>query len=148
MYITLLILLLSTSVWAAPAQIMASVNNRVAKSGSVDALLGEEVTLYVAIRRGRVWYSDAPRLQNVSRRRVKPLSALGEEISVQWFKVEPRPFHVNITPPNEGNPAYSNSVLFGPNHGKWLGYDTLEYLERPVEGETSSQLIFEDYFWR
>jgi len=41
-------------------------------------------------------------------------------------------FHTETAPPNLGNPAYSNSVLFGRRHGRWLGYDTLEYAEHAL----------------
>jgi hypothetical protein len=34
---------------------------------------------------------------------------------------------------NNGNRIYSNSIMFGPNHGRWLGADTLEYDEVPLK---------------
>lgn len=110
----------------------------------VAARLGEKVTAWAVLRlhEGRRWqlYSDAPAL-SLRRRRyrrgrrgaagLKPLSALGR-LRVRWWRVEPRPHHVKTRPPNPGNPAYSNAHLFGPKHGSWLGYDTLEYKETPI----------------
>lgn len=98
-----------------------------ATTGPIEARFGEAVELFPAVRVGRRWYADVP----IRRRKVRPLAELGE-VRVSWRLVEPRPHHVDTAPPNPGNPAYSNNVLFGPDHGKWLGYDTIEYIETPV----------------
>ena len=58
-----------------------------------------------------------------------------------WSQVEPHPHHVAVPPPNPGNPAYSNAILFGPQHGRWLGYDTIEYHETVVPNATTSRLV-------
>ncbi len=108
--------------------------------GSLEARLGEQVTLYAAVRRGRVWYTDAPRVRGVARSRVRPLADL-QPASVQWLLVEPRMHHVETRPPNFPNPAYSNSVLFGRDHGRWLGYDTLEYSEQPIPHVGTSLVV-------
>jgi hypothetical protein len=36
--------------------------------------------------------------------------------------------------PNERYPTYANAVMTGPEHGRWLGYDTIEY-DRVALGE-------------
>jgi hypothetical protein len=52
--------------------------------------------------------------------------------TVRWFAIAPHMQHVDLPPPNEGIAQYSNSVLFGPNHGRWIGYDTIEYDLVPI----------------
>jgi cell wall-associated NlpC family hydrolase len=107
----------------------------------VEARLGEPVVLHAVLVVGRGararYYTDAAALvlggHKIPRRQLAPWSAL-PAAQIDWALVEPRPFHQEREPPNPGNPAYSNSVLFGPRHGKWLGFDTLEYHETPVPG--------------
>ncbi|MCA9559395.1 MAG: hypothetical protein KC583_12620 [Myxococcales bacterium] len=118
-----------------PALIVGAVDDGVARPGPFEVRRGQTVTLFPAVRVGRVWYSDAPALRTPRRvpaKHLRPLAALGPDVRVRWLKVEPYPEHLETPPPNPGNPAYSNSVLFGPRHGTWLGYDTLEYSEIPV----------------
>jgi len=67
------------------------------------------------------------------------LKALGA-IKLRWYKVEALPHHLNTAPPNPGNPAYSNSILFGPQHGRWLGRDLLESTEILVSKEPSLEV--------
>lgn len=52
--------------------------------------------------------------------------------TVRWFAIAPHMQHVDLPPPNRGIRQYSNSVLFGPNHGRWIGYDTIEYDLVPI----------------
>ena len=73
-----------------------------ARRGGIDARIGEAVRL--GVRR-----------------------ALPAGTEVTWLRVLPRLKHTDTPPPNEGDPTFSNAVLTGPNHGRWLGYDTLEY---------------------
>ena len=40
--------------------------------------------------------------------------------------------HVAMPPANDGIAQYSNSVLFGPSHGRWIGYDTVEYVNEDL----------------
>ena len=118
------------------AFVVASAEGRRPSDAVVEARLGEAVTLYAVVREGRGrrtrYYTDAPQLRvgrrRVPARRIQPLSALGPA-QVRWYQVEPRQHHVATPAPNDGNPAYSNCVLFGPRHGRWLGYDVLEYHE-------------------
>ncbi|MBW2461813.1 MAG: hypothetical protein JRH11_09210 [Deltaproteobacteria bacterium] len=78
--------------------------------GPVQARVGEAVTLRVVrVNRGGRLSSVAPGTR------------------VRWFRVVPRMQHVDTPPPNEGVDQYSNSVLFGPRHGRWLGFDAIEY---------------------
>ncbi len=104
------------------------------------------MTLWPVLVQGRGrktrYYTDAPALRvkrrRVPRRRIRPLAEWpgGAPASCAWLRVEPNQHHVDHAPPNEGNPAYSNAVLFGPKHGRWLGYDRLEYRETPLPGAT------------
>jgi hypothetical protein len=82
------------------------------RPGAVQARVGEEVTLAVTLldARGRS-------------------AALPAGSVVRWLQVEPRREHVERPSPNPGLTSFSNAVLFGPRHGQWLGYDTLEYTQ-------------------
>ena len=132
--------------------IAASVDGAPAADGAVQARLGQAVTLYAVVRAGRAYYTAAPSLalqgRSVPRRQLRPLSELPEllgddpkaPLRFAWSLVEPHPHHVKLEPANEGNPAYSNAVLFGPRHGTWLGYDRIEYYETPLSSETGPTL--------
>jgi hypothetical protein len=82
--------------------------------GPVQARVGEDVVLSLEL-------VDGGRTQEL------PAGA-----QVTWLRIEPRMAHVALPPPNANTPAYSNSVLFGPHHGDWIGFDTIEYDERPL----------------
>ncbi|MCA9667691.1 MAG: hypothetical protein KC503_18960 [Myxococcales bacterium] len=147
---------LSTALLTSPHIARARSNLRVAIVGSiagavprarpVQALLGERVVLYAVVsrrERGR-WrvYTDAPSSARLGWRRLhraRPLSALSG-LSLRWVRVEPQPHHVNTAPPNKGNKAYSNAVLFGRRHGQWIGFDTLEYFESAIAGANGGRL--------
>jgi hypothetical protein len=43
--------------------------------------------------------------------------------------------HLERAPPNPGIASFSNAVLTGPRHGRWLGYDRLEYETRALTAE-------------
>jgi hypothetical protein len=85
-----------------------------ALAGPVQVRVGEVVELTLALVDGRV---------------SKPLPA---DARVTWLRIEPRMEHVALPPPNPSTQTYSNSVLFGPRHGDWLGFDTIEYEERAL----------------
>lgn len=102
-------------------------------TGPIQARLGEAVEVRAALldRDGRL-LADVPavRWEGRLRRAAGPLPAGAE---VRFRRVEPRMVHVETAPPNAGIPSFSNAVLTGPEHGRWLGYDTLEYEERALE---------------
>lgn len=81
---------------------------------AAQARLGDTVEVSVALREGR---------------RTRSLPAGSR---VRWLRVVPRLLHSEHAPPNTGDPTFSNSVLTGPQHGRWLGYDTLEYSMSPL----------------
>jgi len=83
--------------------------------GPANARVGELVEATVVL--------DAPR------GRTAPLP---DGARVEWHHVEARPMHVSLPPQNPGNATYSNSVLLGPHHGDWIGFDTIEYDDRPL----------------
>jgi hypothetical protein len=149
----LLISLALAATWTGQAQaagfsvaIAASVDGDVASDGPVMARAGQTVILYAVVATGRGrqarYATTAPSLTLRGRRipsaRLAPPDA---KLKFAWWQVEPYPHHKNLPPPNAGNPAYSNAELFGPQHGRWLGYDTLEYHETPLLAETGPQLI-------
>ena len=113
----------------------------------VNARLGRPVRLFVVARQGKGrkarYFTDAPALRLRGRKirvaQVRPWSALGAT-AVRWLRVEPSPHHVQTDPPNPGNPAYSNAVLFGKRHGSWLGFDILEYGETEIPAARASAL--------
>lgn len=133
-----ILIYLSSGAWAAPAVIFAQAGDGPPRAAHVEARRGETVRLFAAVKHKRQWYSDAPELR-VRQRRItpRPLADLGG-VAITWSLVEPRQHHVDTPPPNFGNPAYSNSVLFGTQHGKWLGYDTLEYTATPLAPKAST----------
>ena len=108
----------------------------------VDARRGQQITLHAVIRVGARTYADLPQLLVGGRRlrppSLRPLSEL-TDLRLAWYQVEPEPHHVSA-PPNPGNPAYSNAVLFGKRHGRWLGYDSLEYHETLLAKATRASL--------
>ncbi|MFH2007908.1 MAG: hypothetical protein ABI333_15105 [bacterium] len=143
---TALILVTVQSQATPPAAfVVAATAGRQPGDAPVEARLGQRVTLYAVVRVGRGWraryYTDAPALtlrgRRIRRRQVLPLARLGR-VRVQWYLVEPFQHHKTLKPPNKGNPAYSNSVLFGRRHGRWLGFDTLEYHEALIPGQGGS----------
>lgn len=137
--ITLATLLWIAAAHAAPAVVFTQIDDGPVQATHAEARQGQTVTLYAAVRHKGQWYADAPSLR-VKRRQIvpRPLSDLGVT-GVEWRLIEPRQHHQQTPPPNPGNPAYSNSVLFGPKHGRWLGYDTLEYTAIPLP-QAQSQL--------
>lgn len=109
--VTILVLLAAapTPAFAESVVVVAQVDGGRARSGPVQAKLGQTVELEV--RRGRGRRSRA----------------LPEGATVRWLRVEPR-----MTPsePNEranGHHFYSNSRMFGEDHGRWIGFDAIEY---------------------
>jgi hypothetical protein len=108
---------------------------------SLNVRLGQAVQVHVVVRtrqgKRTRYYSDAPGLvlrgRRIRRRQLRPLSQLGVN-DICWYRVEPRPHHTFTPPPNKGNPAYSNAILFGRHHGKWLGHDEIEYHETAIAG--------------
>ncbi len=113
----------------------------------VQARLGQKVRLYAVLRVGRGYraryYSLAPgfklRGRYVPARRVR--SPRGMSLRYSWWRVEPRQHHVKTPPPNKGNAAYSNAVLFGPHHGRWLGFDHLEYVQKRIPRARGAVLV-------
>jgi len=101
----------------------------------VQARVGEEVRLSVVLDfgRGRL-LGDVSPVALDGRARVVT-GALPAGARVTWAQVEPRREHVTTPSPNPGVTSFSNAVLFGPRHGRWLGYDTLEYTQRTLPGE-------------
>lgn len=81
---------------------------------AVQARVGETVTLAVRVMDRATW---AP---------------LPEGARVRWLRVVPRMEHRVHPSPNPGLTSFSNAVLFGPRHGRWIGYDRLEYETRAV----------------
>lgn len=101
---------------------------------TVDARLGEEIEVFVAasghLDGKPVVFSESGARGHVSWGR----SGCGS-LQVTWRRVEPRMEHINTPAPNAQAKIYANAVVFGPSHGKWLGFDRIEYVETPIEGE-------------
>jgi hypothetical protein len=107
----------------------------------VDAKIGETLEVFVVmpgrLDGRRVLFSD-----DGGRGRV-PLSACGP-MTVEWRRVEPRMEHVKTPAPNATAKVYANAVVFGPDHGKWIGYDKLEYFETPITTTSEPRLRVRD----
>jgi hypothetical protein len=127
-----LVLFAATRAAATPACVLTSrpfLEGRVSGSGAklmrtVDARAGERVEVFLAAA-GRldgraVIFGDADGRT--------PWSRCGA-VDVAWRRIEPRMQHVDTPAPNKSIAIYSNAVVFGPNHGKWIGFDRLEYFE-------------------
>lgn len=99
--------------------------------GPVQARLGEPVELRVVLIDGREVWSDVP----VRLRRSRLVGPLPEGTRITWLRVEPEREHVHTPSPNPGMASFSNAVLTGPDHGDWIGLDTLEYRESDLSGE-------------
>lgn len=101
-------------------------------AGAVQARVGEPVQLAVVLLGPRrAVFADVPSV-TIDGRRVVPRGSLPAGARVQWIQVEPRRAHVDHPSPNPGLDSFSNAVLFGPRHGRWLGYDRLEYTATAV----------------
>jgi hypothetical protein len=101
---------------------------------AIQARLGEPVVLTVVLVDGRRLLADAP--ARIDGHRLRPRGPL-PPVTIRWLRVEPRMQHVALASPNPGDPAFSNAVLTGPDHGDWLGYDTLEYETTPLAASRS-----------
>ncbi len=122
--------------------VVGAVGDRLPADRPVEARQTEPVKLYAVLevgRAGRARYFSAARPfrlrgRLIRRRAIRPWRQAGLAAPPRWFRIEPEPHHVASDPPNRGNPAYSNSVLFGPRHGRWLGYDKIEYKQTAIAG--------------
>lgn len=111
-----------------------------ATARAVDARLGQEIEVFVnlpGLLAGRpVIFSEDGAPGHVS------WTASGcEPISVAWSRLETKLAHIDTPAPNAGLRCYSNAVIFGPRHGKWIGYDQLEYLETPIAEASGLSLV-------
>ena len=102
-----------------------------ATAKAVDARIGESVEVFVmlpgTLNRRPVLFSEDGRPGHVS------WSASGcPALAVAWRRIEPRMKHVHTKAPNGDVRVYANAVVFGPHHGKWLGYDRMEYVEHAI----------------
>jgi hypothetical protein len=92
----------------------------------VDARLGDAIAVHLVapgrIDGKRVEFSELPGRTSWSAAGCPP-------VTIRWQRVEPRMQHVETRAPNPGIDIYANAVVFGPKHGAWIGFDTLEYAE-------------------
>ena len=107
---------------AVTARVVAQANGRGPYATEpVQARVGETVELALVLvdTRGQL-LSDAPRLRWMGRERA-PDGPLPAGTRAQWRSVSARMQHTHTPSPNEGTRTYSNAVLFGPRHGRWIG---------------------------
>jgi hypothetical protein len=103
----------------------------------VDARVGEHVEVFV-VQAGRldgraVVFGDAGEGRT-------PWSRC-EQVEVAWQRVEPQMQHVDTPAPNKSIAIYSNAVVFGANHGKWIGFDRLEYFATPIADAQGTRVL-------
>jgi len=152
MHATLLVLsfIVQSATPGAPATrayVVGAASGRAPGDRPLQVRRGSRVTLYAVVQIGRGWraryYTDAPSLRlrgrRIPKKRLRPLAAL-RGAQTRWYLVEPRQHHLMSPSPNPGNPAYSNAVLFGKRHGRWLGFDVLEYHETLIASARGSRL--------
>jgi len=111
----------------------------------VEARLGDTVHVFVAVPA----IVDGKRLVlgDSGARGRTPFSAVADACGaprVAWRKVEPRAEHVETPAPNGDVKVYANAVVFGPNHGSWIGYDRIEYVETPIPDAAAPRLDLTD----
>ncbi|MBU0551738.1 hypothetical protein KKB55_13665 [Myxococcota bacterium] len=146
--LTLLLLINASLSHAAPQRlrIAARIGEAgVARFGPVEARKGQSVTLYAVLTQGKIYYTDAPALKDphqIDKARIRPFKE-SKYTSLKWSQIEPLPHHTKTASPNFGNPAYSNAKLFGKEHGKWLGYDKIEYKKTELDHKLSNFTIKE-----
>jgi hypothetical protein len=137
-------LLVSSTAWAAPVCRVRGqpwLEGRVAGTArtahAVDARRGETIEVFVVangtLDGRRVTFSDDGRRGHTAWR---PCDA-----HVDWRRVEPRPQHTTTPAPNASVPVYANAVVLGPDHGKWIGFDRLEYFESALDGDGTTRLV-------
>jgi hypothetical protein len=61
----------------------------------------------------------------------------------QWSRIEPRMQHTNTPAPNPSIPVYANAVMLGPDHGKWIGFDRLEYFATALPGNDTHRRVLD-----
>ncbi len=145
-------LALAALVWALPGLAWAQgaflavevAGSGVARAGHADARRGQAVHVHLVVPLGDGRFlTSAPRLE-VGRRTIAARDLVRPEpetgATVRWSRIEPRMFH---PPPDDADAdpkPYSNSVLFGPHHGRWRGVDPIEYFESPIRGSAGFAL--------
>ncbi len=102
----------------------------------VDARVGERVEVLVSAA-GRI---DGRAVIFGDAEGRTPWSRCGE-VEVAWRRVEPRMQHVDTVAPNKSIAIYSNAVVFGPHHGKWIGFDRLEYFDTSLADHGTRLLV-------
>lgn len=106
---------------------------------AVDARLGEE--LEVGLMAPGTLDGRPVVFGEWGRGRVSFAGAGCGALHVSWRRVEPRMQHLRTPAPNRDIAVYANAVVFGPQHGRWLGYDRIEYVESPLPGDGPVLLV-------
>jgi hypothetical protein len=97
---------------------------------SVDARLGESIDVFV-IAPGRLGGRAVTFGDDGARKHVP--FARCREVAIRWRRVEPRMLHTDTAAPNDDVDVYANAVVLGADHGKWIGYDTIEYFATELD---------------
>lgn len=96
---------------------------------AVDAQLGQTIRVFVAAPGrldGRKVVFGESGSDRVSWERAGCPAA-----PIAWANVEARMQHENTPSPNKTVAVFANAVVFGPHHGRWIGFDHIEYFESP-----------------
>jgi hypothetical protein len=115
--------------------------DEVAHDQAVEAVLGEQVELFVLVERDHEWFGDVPRARIEDRTvPVRPWAELAAA-AVEWSTVEPRMVH----PAHGDEPPrpYTNAILGGRAHGHWQSYDDIEYFASVVEAVGGPRRVVE-----
>jgi hypothetical protein len=68
------------------------------------------------------------------------LATLPPDATVRWLRVVPRMSPRVPSGRTAGHRIYSNSTMFGPDHGRWLGYDRIEYEAEPLAASPAARI--------
>jgi hypothetical protein len=134
----------STAAWAAPVcrvrgqpWLEGRVVGTARTARAVDARRGQAVEVFVlaqgTLDGRRVTFADD------RRRGHTPWTAC--DAHVEWRRVEPRMQHTTTPAPNASVPVYANAVVLGPDHGKWIGFDRIEYFESALPGGGTARVV-------
>lgn len=110
--------------------------SRDAPAPAIDARLGQELEVFLVMP-GLLDGRKVVFSEDGGRGRVSWTGSGCGPMQVQWHRIEPRMAHTATPAPNPSLRVYANAAIFGPSHGRWLGYDRIEYQEIALDRDTA-----------
>lgn len=115
----------------------------VATALAVDARLGQELEVFLVMP-GLLDGRKVVFSEDGGRGHVSWTGSGCGPLEVRWHRIEPRMAHTATPAPNPSLRVYANAAIFGPGHGRWLGYDRIEYEEHAIDPASGPSLIVRD----